>query len=268
MRERSPYRCIGVKEADALVKDPRTLVLDVRAADAFGAAHVEGARHVTFSGLSEIIGGTAKATPVLIYCYHGHASREFAQTLSDFGFKDVYSLDGGYEAWQSWAQAMAPAAAPAAALAAWLTGQGFPADGVNATVENAMTPLMKAAREGLGEMVTGLIASGARLDARNSDGNTALWLACVGNHLDILDQLAAAGIDLDNRNDNGATSLMYASSAGKAPVVERLLALGADPFPETLDGFSALDLAATRECLDLLRRATRAGAAKALAEPR
>jgi len=263
MRERTPYRCIGVKEADALLKDPRTVALDVRAADAFGAGHMDGARHITFSGLSEIIGGVGKATPLLIYCYHGHASREFAQTLSDFGFKDVYSLDGGFEAWSSWLNANAPAGTPDAALAGWLTSLGFPADGVNATVENGMTPLMKAAREGLGAIVDQLVALGAVLDARNADGNTALWLACVGDHLDIIEALVKAGIDIDNRNDNGATSLMYASSAGKAGVVETLLALGADPLPETLDGFSALDLASTRECLVLLRAATKALAAKA-----
>jgi ankyrin repeat protein len=46
---------------------------------------------------------------------------------------------------------------------------------------------------------------------------------------------------------------MYAASSGKAAVVERLLARGADVTPETLDGFSALDLAGTIECLALLR---------------
>jgi rhodanese-related sulfurtransferase len=261
MAERVPFRCIGVKEADALLKDPRTVTLDVRDAGAYGASHVEGARNITFSGLSELIVGTPKAAPVLIYCYHGHASREFAQTLSDFGFKDVYSLDGGYEAWQSWEHANAPTGTPDATLAGWLTGLGFPAEGINATVDNGMTPLMKAAREGLGEIVDRLIALGAVLDQRNADGNTALWLACVGDHLDIITALAKAGIDIDNRNDNGASSLMYASSAGKADVVARLLELGADPLPETLDGFSALDLASTEACLLLLRKAAKAAKA-------
>jgi thiosulfate/3-mercaptopyruvate sulfurtransferase len=46
---------------------------------------------------------------------------------------------------------------------------------------------------------------------------------------------------------------MYAASSGKAAIVERLLAKGADVAAETLDGFSALDLAGTIECLALLR---------------
>lgn len=257
MRQRTPYRCIGVEEASAIVAEGRALLLDVRDADSYSAGHVEGARNITFSALSDIIGGTLKAQPVLIYCYHGHASREYAQTLSDFGFAEVLSLDGGYEAWRSLEHARGPAATADEALSNWLVGLGFPPDGVNATVENGMTPLMKACREGLAEMVHRLIAAGAHLDARNADGNTALWLACVGNHLDIIDRLADAGITIDNRNDNGATALMYASSAGKAEVVEKLLARGADPSPETPEGFSALDLASTIECLKLLRHARR-----------
>ena len=98
------------------------MTLDVRDAGAYGVSHMEGARNVTFSGLGELIVRTPKTAPLLIYCYHGHASREFAQTLSDFGFKEVYSLDGGYEAWQSWERANLPASTPELTLAGWLTG--------------------------------------------------------------------------------------------------------------------------------------------------
>lgn len=47
---------------------------------------------------------------------------------------------------------------------------------------------------------------------------------------------------------------MYAASTGKHAVVEALLAAGAYPKLETLDGFSALDMAATLGSLNLLRR--------------
>ena len=77
-------------------------------------------------------------------------------------------------------------------------------------------------------------------------------------HLDVIGVLIEAGIDIDNRNDNGATVLMYAASTGKAPAVERLIAAGAALTLETLDGFTALDMAATLDCLTLLRRAASA----------
>ncbi len=73
-----------------------------------------------------------------------------------------------------------------------------------------------------------------------------------GGHPDIIDMLVEAGIDIDNGNHDSATPLMYAASSGKAAIVERLLAKGADATRETPDGFSALDLAQTVECLKLL----------------
>lgn len=257
MAERPAFRSISVAAAEALLKAGGVLALDVRDRASFLKGHVEGARNIAFSDLAQVINGTSRAKPVLIYCYHGFASREYAQVLCDFGFRAVHSLEGGFEAWAA-AQAGAAEATPDAAVRRWLAIQGFPQDGVNAAAENGMTPLMRACREGLQAIVAALLAAGAKVDARNADGNTALWLACVGGHLPVIDSLVAAGCAIDNRNDNGATALMYAASAGKAEVVARLLAHGADTRPETLDGFSALDLAATRDCLDLLRHATRA----------
>lgn len=262
MRQRIPFRRIGVEEAGAIVGEGKALLLDVRDANSYATGHVAGARHIAFANLGDIIGVVPKSQPVLIYCYHGNASQEFAQALSDFGFADVASLDGGYEAWVNFERLKAPmpAAALDPALSEFLASRGFPPDGLNATAENGMTPLMKACAEGLADTAAALIAAAADLNIRNHDGNTALWIACVGNHLDIIDALVDAGIAVDSANDNGATALMYAASAGKAGVVEKLLARGADPRPETLDGFSALDLASTIECLTLLRRATREAA--------
>ncbi len=258
MSARIPFRRIGVGEAEELIRRGGVLVLDVRDAESFGRAHIEGAQRVSSANLSVVINETPKSRSVLIYCYHGNASREYAQILSDFGFSEVYSLDGGYQAWSE-RQRAAGDASLGTTLQRWLAEQGFPPGDIDAAIANGTTPLMKASHTGQGAIVRTLIAAGAQRDARNADGNNALWLACVGNHLDVVDMLIDSGIDINNRNDNGATPLMYASSSGKVAIVERLLAKGADPAPATLDGFTALDLAATVECLALLRRASRAG---------
>lgn len=227
-------------------------MLDARDTGSFDKSHIDGARHLSSANLSAVLGATARNRPILIYCYHGNASQEYAQTFSDFGFSAVYSLDGGYEAWRTRPSANGGDES-AHELQQWLAAQHFPPADINAVIANATTPLMKASHHGDDRIVRLLIAAGAEVNARNADGNNALWLACVGNHLDTIDMLIEAGIDIDNRNDNGATALMYAASSGKAAVVERLLARGADVTPETLDGFSALDLAQTIECLALLR---------------
>lgn len=56
---------------------------------------------------------------------------------------------------------------------------------------------------------------------------------------------------------NGATCLMYAASSGKTEVLIRLLAGGASLDLTSLDDFSALDMAANIECLQLLSNAAR-----------
>ncbi len=139
----------------------------------------------------------------------------------------------------------------------WLRAEGFACDDVNATIANKTTPLMRAALKGDLETARRLLAAGGKVEALNADGNNALWLACVDKHAPMIDLLIVAGIDLDNRNDNGATALMYAASSGRTGVVAHLLAHGADIVAETLDGFSALDMAANIDCLNLLRATRR-----------
>ena len=140
-------------------------------------------------------------------------------------------------------------------LQAWLLGHGFPPDGYDAVVADRTTPLMRASYPSRPDIVRALIDAGVALNSRNADGNNALWLACVSNDSDTIDALIAAGIDLENRNDNEATSLMYAASSGKANLLEKLLTAGALLHHQTLDGFTALDIASTLDCLRLLRGA-------------
>ena len=68
--------------------------------------------------------------------------------------------------------------------------------------------------------------------------------------------LIKASADLEHKNVSGSTALMYAASASKAKALAVLLEAGTDLTYDN-DGFSALDMAASRECLDLLRAAQR-----------
>jgi len=119
---------------------------------------------------------------------------------------------------------------------------------------------MRAALLGRPELVEELLALGVDVQRRNSDGNNALWLACVARDDAVAARLAVAGIDLDNRNDAGATCLMYAASSGRAEMVAWLLATGADPDLRNQDDARAVDLCATLPCLKLLRAVERSRA--------
>ena len=253
MNNQRVFRRIDAETARQLLARDPVLVLDSRDQASFELARIASARRLSSDNLDATLLGTPKATPVLLYCYHGNASQIYGQMFADFGFAEVYSLDGGFEAWQQ----LHPTSAPpvlSPQLAHWLLQHGYPCNNLEAVAEHGMTPLMRASKSGDTAIILELIQAGASPHTQNGDGNHALWLACVGANPDTLDVLIRAGSALDHQNDNGATCLMYAASTGKPAVVEKLLAAGANPQLKTLDDFSALDMAATIECLRLLRR--------------
>lgn len=102
MRQRTPFQQIDAKEARSLIARNDVLILDVRDTAAYNKSHIKGARNVSILSLSDVINATPRSVIVLIYCYHGYASQEYAQIFTDFGFPIVYSLRGGYEAWGKW----------------------------------------------------------------------------------------------------------------------------------------------------------------------
>lgn len=256
------FRRIAADEALAFMiaaagQDRPYRLFDTRDSGSYARGHLAQAEPLAERDLGDWIGRLPRAEPVLIYCYHGNASQVFAKTFADFGYTEVYSIDGGF---QALAQAIAARQtaddsrpAPSAALQAFMAEAGFAAAGIDAITDHGMTPLMKAARAARRDLVDELIVLGADLEARNTDGNTALWLACFGGDAELVRRLVAAGARLDHQNDTGATALMYCASSGRDALVELLLGAGADASLRTQDDFRAVDLAATIGSLRLLR---------------
>jgi rhodanese-related sulfurtransferase len=139
MRQRHSFKRIGILEAEDLFRRQDLVTFDVRDAESFGRARVTGARHLSTANLTAVINETTKSAPILIYCYHGNASRGYAQILCDFGFSDVYSLDGGYEAWSN-RRRTAGNGMMEVASSQWFAQYGFPPDDVNALIAKDTTP--------------------------------------------------------------------------------------------------------------------------------
>jgi ankyrin repeat protein len=189
---------------------------------------------------------------VLVYCYHGNSSRDICQFIAGFGFKRVYNLVGGWQAWEQFSATL-PATAPEADLAEWLSRHGFPADGIHARIDNGMSPLMVASLNGEQERVEQLLALGADPNHLNDDDHHALWFACVHGDPELVSLLIGHGADVDNQNVNGATCAIYSASTGKLEVLRRLVEAGADLGKETSGGYTALESASTRPVLKYLR---------------
>jgi thiosulfate sulfurtransferase len=76
------------------------IVVDIRDPASYEAAHVPGARHLSDANIEKFVSHADKTKPIVVYCYHGHASMGAADYLRDEGFCEVYSLIGGFERWR------------------------------------------------------------------------------------------------------------------------------------------------------------------------
>ena len=91
---------ISIDQAKALIDRGSVTVGDVRAAEAYRAGHIENAVHLQQETVDDFLSTAAKDRPLILYCYHGISSQGAADYFSGLGFNEVYSVDGGYEAWR------------------------------------------------------------------------------------------------------------------------------------------------------------------------
>lgn len=94
------YRCIDVNEACELI-DQGAQVVDIRDQSSFREQHIEGATQLNSLNLPDYLAQADLDQPLIVCCYHGISSQPAAAYLSQQGFEQVYSLDGGFEAWQA-----------------------------------------------------------------------------------------------------------------------------------------------------------------------
>jgi uncharacterized protein len=108
----------------------------------------------------------------------------------------------------------------------------------------ARPPLSEAARSVDHEAVRRLLKQGARVNALEGDGSTALLWAAHRDDADIAEQLLKAGAKVNIANDLGATPLWADASNSSEGMVRRLLQAGADPNLALIAGETPLMVAA------------------------
>ncbi len=79
----------------------RALVIDVRDEASFAQGHIASAKHIHNQNAQAFLDSADFSKPLFVCCYHGNMSQGSAAYLSEQGFEQTYSIDGGYEAWQA-----------------------------------------------------------------------------------------------------------------------------------------------------------------------
>ncbi|MDF2155984.1 thiosulfate sulfurtransferase GlpE [Vibrio sp. CAU 1672] len=94
------FQHIDVQGALALLEQGDAWLVDIRDPQSFAVAHAQSAFHLTNDTIVSFMQEAEFEQPVLVMCYHGISSQGAAQYLVNQGFEQVYSVDGGFEAWQ------------------------------------------------------------------------------------------------------------------------------------------------------------------------
>ena len=90
------YKCIHVQEAQELLNDPGTVIVDIRDKVSFQAGNIPNSINLSNGDIVDFLDSTDRKAPLLIYCYHGINSKDAAEYFVNNGFHTVFSLDGGY----------------------------------------------------------------------------------------------------------------------------------------------------------------------------
>lgn len=76
-------------------------VVDIRDDQSFELGHIPNSFHLSNGSISQFMQENTFDTPVVVCCYHGISSQQAAQYLLHQGYEEVYSMDGGFEAWRA-----------------------------------------------------------------------------------------------------------------------------------------------------------------------
>lgn len=94
------FQRISVADAKQKISEGNCQIADIRDEQSFQLGHIENAVHVTNHNLQEFVEATDPDQTLIVYCYHGNSSQSAAQFFVEKDFTQVFSMDGGYEAWR------------------------------------------------------------------------------------------------------------------------------------------------------------------------
>ncbi len=97
----STIKNISPSEAQNLIKNYQIIILDVRAPWEFAEGHIKNAKNLDFTDpdFSDNLEKLDKDKKYLVYCKTGRRGAMALGVMENIGFKNLYNLIGGYNAW-------------------------------------------------------------------------------------------------------------------------------------------------------------------------
>ena len=92
---------VDAQGAAKLVETTKPTVIDVRTPKEFAEGHLKGAKNIDFLGdrFEESLAKLDRDKPYLVHCRSGRRSTASLKVFEKLGFKKIYHLDGGVNAW-------------------------------------------------------------------------------------------------------------------------------------------------------------------------
>lgn len=90
---------INTEEASKMIGKKNTILIDCRTPDEFASGHISGATLLPLDELEKNVGDLDKSKTYVVICRSGNRSTTFTDSLNSKGFKKVYNVQGGMNAW-------------------------------------------------------------------------------------------------------------------------------------------------------------------------
>ena len=95
--ELNTFENISVEKLNSFVECDSVKIFDIRDEQSFQEGHIPDAIHLNNQNIDEVINSNGPNDNIVIYCYKGISSQNAAQHFCNLGFKNVFSLIGGYK---------------------------------------------------------------------------------------------------------------------------------------------------------------------------
>ena len=92
---------IEVENAAPRVQSGEALLLDVRSQSEYDEVHIDGARHIFYGWLPDLLDELPRDREIIIHCTSGVRSQIAASLMQSYGFDNVTNMQGGIDAWMA-----------------------------------------------------------------------------------------------------------------------------------------------------------------------